>query len=233
MFGIHSTYRTVHALSFARSGAPCRDGAMAERVAPWLRKLRSEDVSMLRPLLTPVTFGPPDAAVQWGIVTDGDRGIDLWQATWKARVIGRQDESPFKVTYTGARFSRWSILVPPPITIAGDRLRECLYRFQQVADASFDRTLRLEVRRCCEYHDSGRKDVPGMSDLFPAWLDPTVAALCASATRTFNIMNSAEWFDVFSRSETLGPVVRDLWRETMACFESAACAPAMSLRKIA
>jgi hypothetical protein len=234
LFGVHSTFRSVHALSFARSGAHSRDGALAERVAPWLRKLKSEDVIVLRPLLTPCPIHfQSDASLEWGFVTDGDRGFELWQPTWKARVIGRDDDAPFKVTYTGTRYSRWSVTPPPSVAESTVRLGDCLSRVQAFLEPYPDRSLKLAVRQCFEAHHTSRLEVPGMNDLIPAGLELGAATLAASSARTYRLVTSPAWSSMAAQSETPPPILLEIWRETMGCFESAGWAQEAALRKSA
>ncbi len=234
LFGVHSTYKPVHTLSFARAGGHSVDGPLAERVAPWLRKLKHEDVAILRPLLTPCAYhSQTDEAIPWGIVSDGDRGFELWQPMWKARVLGRDDASPFKVVYTGARYSRWSVIPPAPVAESDLRLGDCLSRLQEFLESSTDRTLKAAARQCLEAHHTHRLEVPGMNDFIPEGLDGGIAALAASAARTFKLLTSPVLTAQMPLSEPPAPIVSEVWTEAMRCFESAAAAPAVALRKSA
>lgn len=234
LFGVHSSYRPVHALKFVRAGTPTHEGVMAERVAPWLRRLKSEDVLCIRPLLSPCAFQPQsEAGGQWGMITDGDRGIELWQPVWKARVLGRFDETPFTVTYTATRFSRWSVLNPKPVSELYDRLGERLNEVQRRLETSMDWTAKHNARACCEAHFERSKTVPGMQDLIPSGVERQVAILAASAARSFVFLESQSWEKLFALKPDLKDLLEDLWKETMCAFESAACAASTGVRQAA
>lgn len=116
LFPGHISFKTVQSVDFVRPSTGQISGMMAESVAPWLRRLASEDVTALPAILRslPMSDVIGEDAV-WGLVTDGDRGLEIWKPHWRRRSGLHEDKPRFVVTYDSSRVQR--LAVPPRVGI--------------------------------------------------------------------------------------------------------------------
>lgn len=133
MLGFHSTFRSVHEMQFVRKG-DLHGGLVADSVAPWLRRLKKENVDTVRLLLSGVPISERDTPDElWGVATDGDRGLEIWCPTWKSRVRGHSDPSPHSVIYHSERSNRFGLFTRYDSDQAWDKLKIALSDFISVA----------------------------------------------------------------------------------------------------
>ena len=227
MFGFHSTFRSVHALTFERAGA-LKEGVLAERVSPWTRRLKTENVELIRPLLSPTTLemNVTAAGPDWGIVTDGDRGTELWKPIWKPRVLGRDDPSPFKVNYGGSRFNRWSIAGSLCVENATQQL------LLEIEQAGLEATRRgftnvaLPINKTLEMHGQGRTELSAFADALVPTMSKQAKLLAATAVRISLVIGSNVWQSAFPKSDVIATEIADkVWKSAMVGLETAAMAP--------
>jgi hypothetical protein len=113
LVGVHSTFSTTHEVSFDRLGPGDRPFTLADGTAPWLRRLKKEEVVRMRLVLVPLELqkanriaGLPEP--RWGFVTEGDVGTELWAPNWTVR-IGINPKivpAPWKVAWQAERSER-------------------------------------------------------------------------------------------------------------------------------
>lgn len=221
------TFRTVHAMEFRRTGS-MHGGMVAESVAPWLRRLAAEGVVMIRPVLSPCLLSGDAPDSQWGILTDGDRGMELWRPHWRARMAGHDDAKPHRVTYTAERITRWNIpsQVPPETASKGltDALVLNLDRMKRngLADLAF------AIDRCLDFHLEGSVEFSGYEGLWPEESGSAARRLAASSLRLALVVASA---NPTADSKLLKEAYAALWAAAMQGFEAAV--PPLVLAKVA
>lgn len=110
----NSTFSPVHEVVFERTGnGKLASGVVADSPGPWLRRLSKEGVEKLRLNLASCPFDPLVMPHEpWGLLSDGDVGVEIWQPTWRKRIRTHSDESPWRVSYSSARATRWNVAVP-------------------------------------------------------------------------------------------------------------------------
>lgn len=213
----HGTFRTVHAMEFRRSGS-MHGGMVAESVAPWFRRLSAEGVVMIRPMLSPCLLGNEAPDSTWGILTDGDRGMEIWRPHWRARMAGHDDAKPHRVTYTAERLTRWNVPSLASAESVGLSLTNNLIaqidRLKRTGQA--DTAFALE--RCLDFHLDKSEEFSGYEDLWPHVPDATGRRLAASSLRVALIVSSA--YPAASNA-TQKEVYGSLWTTAMQGFEAA------------
>ena len=103
LFPAHPGFENVQSVEFHRPGL----GLIAENVAPWLRRLAKEDVGPLRLHLRGLPMTPDLTPTEpWGVISDGDRGLEIWEVKFRRRSGTYEDKPRFAVTYTADRILR-------------------------------------------------------------------------------------------------------------------------------
>lgn len=208
-FLAQSSFLPAHEILFERSG-PISSGVVADAVFPWLRRLQKESVERLEISLRGCPLDPLAAPTRpWGILTDGDAGLEIWQPDWRKRLRTHSDSSPWCVRYVSSRISRWNVLDHPNLAGATDDLRAAL----------------TEVGRV---HSSLKALQGGPSpypDIFPAGWPEACATAGAQATRVAAFLRSDSWADLAHRREIPGPehsqIGERLWNVAISALEAA------------
>lgn len=202
----NSTFAAVHAVEFRREGDGLQGGTIAEGVAPWLRRLRKEGVTYVRPLL-PVKPSPSEGDPVWGLLTDGDRGLEIWRPEWRKRFAGRDDAKPNRVTYFGARYTRWLL---PCLPLTADAVAD-LHRTLAIVAENAPVKLRAVIKRQQELAAAGG-ELGSLKDLLPIGTEFATHDAQSLALRSLLLSSSL--------SE---PGAAEVWRAAKLVIESAAC----------
>jgi hypothetical protein len=235
LFGLNSSFTPVHAVSFERAGASSRDGAIADRVAPWLRRLKSDDVMPLRPFLSNCPMHHlNETGKQWGVISDGNRGLELWQPHWKTRVAGCDDPAPFKVIYTASRINRWSL---PPLRDLQSCLPEFAVSLNEMAaftESFGDNPTKYAVRRLVQLHSGQKLETNGFDDVIPTWLDHGIKPQAASAIRAIGFLTGTPFIRIAPENKPdIEKITADLWKASMAILEAVCSAADVPLKQSA
>lgn len=107
LLGHDATFDPVHELMFDRAGPGNQRTMIAEATGPWLRRLQKEGVERLCVSLQSCPIDPNSGSAEpWGIIADGDIGVEIWQPHWHKRIRTYSDPAPWRVQYSASRTSR-------------------------------------------------------------------------------------------------------------------------------
>lgn len=233
LLSANTSFKTSYEVLFERKGtgfSAQTSGKMAIGTAPWLRRLRSEGVERLQLCLNRCD---PDFSRQnaspWGITADGKLGLELWQPAWKARVVGGyNDASPWKVTYSGERFSRWSLSVPRKPEQASTLLSEAVRGASEFCTKKGVPQLALALDRCSVLQDHGNAELLGFPDLAPAVYPIEARQLFAATIRCMLVMHSGAWaptaFESKEDQAEFAAATQTLWEALMIALEAGSAA---------
>ena len=213
----HSTFRTVHAMEFRRTGA-MHGGMVAESVAPWLRRLAVEGVVMIRPVLSPCLLGGDSPDLPWGVLTDSDRGMEVWRPSWRARMAGYDDAKPHRVTYTAERITRWNLPPQASPACASASISSALVTKIELLKGSGQADLAFALERCLDFHSEGSEAFSGYEGLWPEGGDLAARRLAATSLRLALVVASAYGA---TDSKPLRETYGALWTAAMQGFEAA------------
>jgi hypothetical protein len=224
LLGQNSTFKQVYELAFVRK----RSLALApepESTAAWLRQLKAEGVDRLFLYLDQCSYDSKKQGLDpWGVIADGDRGCELWTPGWKARSMGKEDATPYRVIYTSDRFNRWSLTPLAPLCDAHEKMTKALTLARQFAFSQHMMQLLPPIDRCIELHKQGNLDLIGCGDLCPDGYPEAGRVLLASVLRMQLIVGSHLWAindkDPAIQAEFSVNTQR-LWHAGMVCLTSA------------
>ncbi|MFI5385737.1 MAG: hypothetical protein ACHQ50_06410 [Fimbriimonadales bacterium] len=209
----NSTFRPVHDVVFERIGTgKLASGIVADAPGPWLRRLNKEGVERLGVSLDACPFDIHTTTPEpWGILSDGDVGVEIWQPVWRKRIRTHTDLSPWHVTYVATRASRWSVTTPFSLGDAEKLLRSSIQQGASVHPYLADLGLST--------------DLP-FPDMYPADWPIKHRELGEHAARTVVLLRSEEWAQVILRRE-LDPKEHDgisqkLWKAALMALEASA-----------
>lgn len=208
----NSTFRPVNEVRFERDGmGKLGGGLVADATAPWLRRLSKESVSYLGLSLSGCPLDPvAPSSEPWGIISDGDVGVEIWQPDWKKRIRTHSDTSPWKVTYTAKRAIRGSVHAP-----------------FSLEDSS--KLISSAVRHAASAHplleELALGEQNAFPDLFPEGWPTEKRELGTFAARTATLIRSDEWARVISQreltSEDHEALSQRLWKASLMALETA------------
>lgn len=133
LLGEHSAFRTTFELTFDRLGPGDRPYPLADGTAPWLRRIRKEEVPRMHLVLVPLSYeratrvaGLPEP--RWGLVTEGDVGTELWAPNWNIRIgiNPKEEAAPWKVSWQAEKSTRGVLRGNCDLAEAEDQLASAL-----------------------------------------------------------------------------------------------------------
>jgi hypothetical protein len=224
LMGTNSLFKSVFEMIFERHVIGSRNVTIVGGpVAPWLRRLKSEDVEELRLHLGNVGMQSDRSKDgHWGIVTDGNTGTELWEPVWKGRLVRYGEPPSFKVTYHAERVNRWTIPVPTPSAKTATNLLDKLVEIREVALSADLAGVASLCARCLELQEEGSTVCPGFPDLLPNSISPDARRIMSSAARVMVVLGSGAWGDGLQQvnQTVFRAKTHELWRASLECFES-------------
>jgi hypothetical protein len=229
LFGHNRAFGGVEEVTFDRTPAAfSRKGStipVATGTAPWMRRLAHEGTLRLELRLSRCAYEPAKREPgSWGILTDSDVGLEIWQPVWKARVVSYGERPVWKVKYTSTRTQRWSLGNTVHVQPASEMLASALVEANAFCKDAGTPTMRLAIDRCSDLHREGRLEMPGFEDLTAEPLPDPNQALLASAVRCVLVLGSPAW-DRSAIAEhdqcRLELTSQLLWKCSLTAFESA------------
>jgi len=223
LLGSNSLFKCVFELAFERQPQGGRMMIpLGNSVAPWLRRLKTEDVRQLRLYLAKLAF-PGDKVPdgEWGIVTDGNVGTELWEPLWKSRLVRYDEPSSWKVTYSAHRFLRWTIAEPP----TGDFVFGTLERDWKDLHAHALQLGQVETADQCDrmlhLHLAESSTLPSHQDLLPPTLADHSLILTSSCVRAImTVLSPSVAYSLKHRNATeFTLAARQLWRTALTGLE--------------
>ena len=213
----HPAFARFHDLGFVR---PTNVGVniFAEGSLPWFRKLRNEGVARVRPYLAGMRLDKGSDAV-WGLLSEGERGLEIWSPNVGRRFQGHGDLQPLRLTMSSGRFDRWSLKELLSVEEASHALGLALEDARARLDAQ-DRP--LAARMVEELLDLHALESPaGSGDLACVVPDLTRCAmpLFVSAARVLAAIDAAEWNEAADGSAR--SVGEPLWSAARVALETA------------
>jgi hypothetical protein len=216
-------YRSVYELAFERTGRGLQAGSVGEGSGPWLRRLKSEDVTALRLHLQPCGFTQATDAGEWGIISDGNRGTELWHPQTKARFMGRNDATPHQVVFVSTRFSRWNM--PQTMTLSGaaQRLALAVDEGLKMLRSYGNTSLLIALEHSYEMSVLGRTGSSPDEEVIHPDAPVEAQQLYHCALRVAKVTLEPGWPKA-GADENVSCARKNLWSAAMASFEAAAAA---------
>lgn len=212
-FLTNSTFAPVHEVVFERTGtSKLASGIVADAPGPWLRRLNKEGVARLGLSLMSCPFDPlVTPSEPWGVLTDGDVGVEIWQPTWRKRIRSHGDASPWHVTYVSTRASRWSVQTPLGIADSDKLLKSLIV---QAAN---------EFPAFRSVFDSAESQ---FADLLTMEWSPEHRELAELAALIGSLVRSETWAKVAQNREMTpedhSVVSQKLWKASLMALETSA-----------
>jgi hypothetical protein len=212
----HTAFRTTGSLRFDRvSNTPLGSGPVAEFILPWLRRLTSEDVAELRLNLEGCSLSNVNNTERgWGILTDGDRGTELWNPVWRSRWQGQGATRPHQVVYTGERCPRWTPRSDRPFGTLSDELHRTADEMAVQLVGELGSILRKSVAQAAKS--------TGELDLLPPESTPAAQRALRTAIAVCVALTSPVWMSASRESREVESAAKALWGQTMILLESTA-----------
>lgn len=208
----NSTFLPVHEVKFERTASGrVGGGLVADATGPWLRRLNKEGVARLSVTLAGCPFDPlATPAEPWGIRSDGDVGVEIWQPDWKKRLRTYSDPSPWKVAYVSTRSTRWN----------PNAVSRTFYDCSQLLSAAIREGSR--VHRLVDRLMHG--DEVSYPDLFPADWPTEQRELGLQAANVAAFVRSEAWAQVLLLHELTAAdheaISQKLWKSALLALEA-------------
>lgn len=227
LLGCHSTFRGASDLIFERGSGMknLTGGNLAEGTSPWFRRLQSEGVESLRLCLDRCGLSTSGEEDGWGIMSDGDVGLELWQPVWKSRFARYGESALAKITYSSTRFSRWGLADAADFIDAGTELIDALEEGLELCRLFGLDEISEWLLKCVVYYRSGEVSCPGFPDLLPQSIPNEQRVLSSASVRALLVLSSSAWTEATAADETsaaLHPITMRIWKGALRGFEAAA-----------
>ncbi len=194
----HPTFARFHDLAFVRQTGLGGE-IIAEGSQPWFRRLRNEGVGKVRPNLAGVRLDK-GAEPTWGILSEGDRGLEIWTANIGRRFQGHDDMQPLRLTMTSGRFDRWSMKPPLSVDEASMVVHNALKAARAHLDEGGQTMAASAVGKFLKLHEIESPDVSGdLAALLPD-LAPCAKPLFASGARLLTLLETTGWANASDQS---------------------------------
>ncbi len=208
-----SPFAMAHEIVFERSATgKLAAGVVADAIGPWLRRLAKEGVEKLELNLAGCPFDPRSSTPEpWGVLTDGDLGVEIWQPVWKKRIRTHSDPAPWRVCYLASRASRWNAQSPyTPLDVAkllAGLIKQTSPAHRLISDLALAQSLPFP-------------------DLYPTGWPDEQRLLGELGAKTAGLLRSEEWAQVILRRE-MNPEEHDaisqkLWKASLMALEYSA-----------
>ncbi len=219
--GTNSTFRAIHEVVFSHraSKLPIADPDQ-ESTAAWFNKLKQEGVERIVLTLDQCSLDPSKQADdKWGLITDGGRGCEIWESTWKRRTVGDStDATPWRVLYASERFNLWSLKASSNVDEAKTKLASATVMARDFLFSQNVKNLAAPLDRSVSLQAQGNEEMIGFPDLCPVSFSKEAKVLLAASLRVILIMNSTLW-----TSQTLSPEATALFRVNSLRLWHGAC----------
>lgn len=127
LLGRCSAFDNAYELEFLRSNLSTGGESVtaAFGTSRWYKRLRREGVKEYS-LIASLPYGASQPPGQWGILTEGSAGFELWKHQKRMRVRYERDATPYKVELVSSRFDRSQLITKPDVGAAEDDLKDAL-----------------------------------------------------------------------------------------------------------
>ena len=214
----HPSFSRFHDLAFVRQTGLGGD-IVAEGSLPWFRRLRNEGIGRIRPSLAGLRFDKGTDS-PWGLLTEGDRGLEIWVPGIGRRFQGHDDLQPLRLTMTSGRFDRWSLKPPLSVEEAGERLLAALSVARETLEGTGQTAVASAMEKFENLHRMECPDTTG--ELLPILgdLQPCAIPLFSSAARLLTLLETTGW--LVATDDATTKLAAPLWAVVREAFEAAA-----------
>ena len=213
----HPAFARFHDLAFVRQTGLGGE-IVAEGSLPWFRRVRNEGIGRIRPSLAGLRFDKGTDS-PWGLLSEGDRGLEIWVPGVGRRFNGHDDLQPLRLTMTSGRFDRWSLKAPLSVDEAGDALTLALVTAKALFEESEQWVAASAIGKFQALHTMACPDVNGELATVASDLDSCALPLFASGARLLTLLTASGM--LVSNDEAVRKIVDPLWSATREALESA------------
>ena len=213
----HPSFARFHDLAFVRQTGLGGE-IVAEGSLPWFRRVRNEGIGRIRPSLAGLRFDKGTDS-PWGLLTEGDRGLEIWVPGVGRRFNGHDDLQPLRLTMTSGRFDRWSLKAPLSVDDASDALSFALASAKTFFEESEHTVAASAIGKFQALHTVACPDVAGELSTLASDLDPCALPLFASGARLLTFLETTGL--LVTGDEEVRKIVAPLWSATREALESA------------
>ncbi|RYG17656.1 hypothetical protein EON82_23605 [bacterium] len=213
----HPAFARFHDIAFVRQTGLGGD-LIADASVPWYRRLKNEGVSKVRPFLGGMKLDR-SADSPWGILAEGDKGLELWAPSIGRRFQGHDDPMPFRLTMTSGRFDRWSLKDALPVEEAATNLASALGDARTYLEDAGQSTAAAVVGKFILLHEASSPETPGELASITPDLAPCALPLFASSARVLNLLETTGWLT--ANDDAARRLAAPLWEATRIGLETA------------
>lgn len=213
----HPAFSRFYDLAFVRQTGLGGE-IVAEASVPWFRRMRNEGIGRVRPMLAGMRMDK-SADAPWGLLSEGDRGLEIWTPSIGRRFEGHNDLQPLRLTMTSGRFDRWSLKAPLDVEEASEGLLRALEVAAARLQESGQGIAANAVGKFLSLHRMGSPDLAGDPAAIALDLQPCAVPLFASGARLLNLIETTGWLT--ASDDSARALAEPLWAATRLALETA------------
>lgn len=213
----HPAFGRFHDLAFVRQTGLGGE-IVAEGSLPWFRRLRNEGVGRIRPSLSGMRLDKGTDS-PWGLLSEGDRGLEVWTPSIGRRFQGHDDMQPLRLTITSGRFDRWSMRPPLSVQEASEGLLQALGAAKAHLDSGGQTMAATAIGKFLSLHEMECPDIAGEFASVAPDLEACSKPLFASAARVLTLLETTGWAS--ASDEAARALADPLWTASRLALETA------------
>ena len=222
---LHSNvaFRGISEVTFERGSEGLMKGRIAENIAPWLNRIAREGTTKFRLIYDDLPISPRQAPKIWGLLTDGDIGMEIWTPTWHPKAMFIGEPKACRVLYTAYRSTRFFI---KPVSQFQDDLVEIETALGEIV-GELSMILPEHANRilaCYQDYVNRSMTAFGLELCFPQQMDPEATAIGILGIKIASAVSAADWDTGLARrgaGDKLDTFTNNLWAVSLKCFGSA------------
>lgn len=222
---LHSniSFRGISEVTFERGSEGLMKGRIAENIAPWLKRVTREGATKFRLIIDDLEISPRTAPKIWGLMSDGDIGMEIWTPTWSPKAMNIGEPKACRVLFTAYRSTRFFL---KPVTLLKDEILEIEQELGIVAGA-LAAILPEHANRVIGAFQQfmvGDNEAEGLEACFPAQMDREPKGVGVLGIRLCKMVSAADWDTGLSRraaGDKLDAFTKQIWKLGLKCLESA------------
>lgn len=226
LVGHNRAFRGVEEILFERIPQSYKNAnpiPVAGGTAPWLRRLQHEGIERLELRLTKCSLDVAKSG-PWGITTDGDIGLELWQPSAKARMVTYGDPLIWRARLTAERVQRWTLGPHLDLDNACGMLHKSLAEADSFAQEFGSPEIKNILHKASQCLAGDGDEASAFPDLLPTHMPRELRRIVSAAVTSKLVISSGTWnrenlakLGAISRFDTLSQLV---WKCSMTALEA-------------
>ncbi len=223
LYPSYPTFEHVQTVDFNRANNGAAVGCHTNQVAAWMRRLASESVEFLAISLRNAPLERQEQPTsRWGILTDGNRGLELWQPHWRRRSGAHELKPRYAVDYQASRVLRLDVPFSSSLESQNGELLAAVASLLDSRKHQGDLRSVVLLEGWERLHEATAPLATNLASAFYSRVSALFQESTASVVRLMEVFSELEWNAPSRPSDTpKDPKILAVWVAAMQVLEAA------------